>query len=71
MLGAAYVWGFADTTKYQAQVLGAADGLSSAYPTYFDTATPRSIGWHNARIVVGPPASAAATDVRDGRPLLY
>jgi hypothetical protein len=61
MLGAAYVWGAADTTKYQAQVLGAADGLSSAYPTYFDTATPRSVGWHNARIVVGP--AAAATDV--------
>ncbi len=30
MLGAAYVWGAADTTKYQAQVLGATDGLNSA-----------------------------------------
>jgi len=61
MLGAAYVWGAANTTNYQAQVLGATDGLTSAYPTYFDTATPRSVGWHNARIVAGP--AAAATDV--------
>ena len=58
MLGAAYVWGFADTTKYQAQVLGATNGLSSAYPNYFNTATPRSTGWHNARVVVGPAAPA-------------
>jgi hypothetical protein len=61
MLGAAYVWGAANTTNYQAQVLGATDGLNSAYPTYFDTATPRSVGWHDARIVVGP--AAATTDV--------
>jgi hypothetical protein len=58
MLGAAYVWGAADTSKYQAQVLGATDGLNSAYPAYFDTAAPRSAGWHNARIVVGPAAAA-------------
>ncbi|MGO8674702.1 MAG: immunoglobulin domain-containing protein [Limisphaerales bacterium] len=57
MIGAAYVWGAADTSKYQAQVLSATDGLNSAYPTYFDTATPRSVGWHNARVVVGPAAA--------------
>lgn len=61
MLGAACVWGAADTTKYQAQVLGATDGLNRTNPAYFDTATPRSAGWHNARIVAGP--AAAATEV--------
>jgi len=62
MLGAAYVWGFADTTKYQAQDLGAGGGLSSAYPSYFNTATPRSAGWHNARIVVGTPYVLGGTN---------
>ena len=63
MLGASYVWGAADITKYQAQVLGATDGLSSAYPTYFDTATTRSAGWHNARIVLGPAAATSQVAV--------
>lgn len=61
VLGAAYVWGAADTTKYQAQVFTATDGLDSTNAAYFDTAATRSVGWHNARIVAGP--AAPATDV--------
>ncbi len=55
MLGAFNALGAADTSKYQAIVLGATNGLSGAYPAYFNTATTRSVGWHHARIVLGTP----------------
>ena len=54
-------WPNMDTTKYQASVMGAADGTTGPISVhiagntkYFNTATPRSQGWHHARIVVGP-----------------
>lgn len=40
-----------DNTKYQARVVGAADGYSGT--GYFNTSTPRTVGWHEGRIVVG------------------
>jgi hypothetical protein len=54
-------WPHLDTTKYQASVMGAADGTTGPISVhiagntkYFNTAAPRSQGWHHARIVVGP-----------------
>jgi hypothetical protein len=54
-------WPNLNTNVYQAGVMGAADGTPgriskniSGDTKYFDTAVPRSLGWHHARIVVGP-----------------
>ena len=54
-------WPNLDTNVYQAGVMGAADGTSgrisrniTGSTKYFNTTTPRSLGWHHARIVVGP-----------------
>jgi hypothetical protein len=54
-------WPNLNTNVYQAGVMGAADGTSglvrgnrTEVTKYFDTAVPRSLGWHRARIVVGP-----------------
>jgi hypothetical protein len=54
-------WQNLDTTKYQAGVFGASDGTSgriskniTGNTKYFDTGVSRSMGWHHARIVVGP-----------------
>ncbi len=63
-------WPNLDTTKYQAAVMGASDGTSDRISKniqgttkYFNTAAVRSLGWHHARIVVGPadPATHGAT----------
>jgi hypothetical protein len=50
-----------DTTKYQAGIFGAPDGVAGAIShyisdqtKYFDTTASRSQGWHHARILVGP-----------------
>jgi Immunoglobulin I-set domain/Immunoglobulin domain len=54
-------WQNLDTTKYQASVFGASDGTLgriskniAGNTKYFDTSALRSVGWHHARIVVGP-----------------
>jgi hypothetical protein len=63
-------WQNLDTTKYQASVYGASDGASgpiskniAGTTKYFDTSVSRSMGWHHARIVVGPanPGTHVAT----------
>ncbi len=38
---------------YQARVVGATDGYGGS-TGWFNTTTPRSVGWHQAEIVVGP-----------------
>ena len=62
-------WPNLDSTKYQAAVMGASDGTSDRISKniqgttkYFNTTASRSLGWHHARIVVGPadPATHAA-----------
>ena len=40
-----------DPNFYQARVAGAGDGYDRGW---FNTLTPRSVGWHHNRIVVGP-----------------
>jgi hypothetical protein len=54
-------WPNLDTTKYQAAVFGASDGTLgrmsrniAGQTKYFNTTAVRSLGWHHARIVVGP-----------------
>jgi hypothetical protein len=54
-------WQNLNTTKYQASVFGASDGTLgrisrniAGNTKYFDTSVSRSVGWHHARIVVGP-----------------
>jgi hypothetical protein len=63
-------WPNMDTTKYQAGVMGAADGTTgriskniTGNTKYFDTPALRSQGWHHARILVGPadPGTHVAT----------
>jgi hypothetical protein len=63
-------WPNLDTTKYQAAVMGASDGTVgrmsrniTGNTKYFDTTALRSIGWHHARILVGPadPATHVAS----------
>jgi hypothetical protein len=43
-----------DYTKYQARIVGSSLGYSQGN---FNTATTRSVGWHHARIVAGPPTN--------------
>jgi hypothetical protein len=49
-----------DPTMYQARVVGALDGLTDGW---FDTGTPRSLGWHHGMIVVGPALADGTNDV--------
>lgn len=63
-------WPNLDTTRYQAGLMGASDGTAgpishniAGTSKYFDTTALRSVGWHHARILVGPanPATHVAT----------
>jgi hypothetical protein len=49
-----------DQTYYQARVVGASDGYLSGW---FNTPTPRSVGWHQAAIVIGPLLDDGTNDV--------
>jgi hypothetical protein len=51
----AYLGTGTDSTKYQARIVGATDGLDLGW---FNLSVERSIGWHHARIVVGAPNDA-------------
>ena len=55
-LGALSVSG-TDTTKYQARVVGATDGINAGQ--FFNLSASRSIGWHEATIVLGAPNGAS------------
>jgi len=46
-----------DSNVYQARIVGASDGYSYGW---FNTTTPRSIGWHKMRVVVFPTSSGTA-----------
>src|SRR5207253_2827346 len=50
-----------DPTVYQARVAGATEGYSSL--GWFNTLTPRSLGWHHGMILIGPMLSDATNDV--------
>jgi len=65
-------WPNLDTNKYQASIIGATDGTSGIFSKnisgttkYFNTTALRSMGWHHARILVGPPD--AGTHVANAR----
>jgi len=61
-LGASSVQdGTFDSTRYQARVVGAADGYDAA--GWFNTNTPRTVGWHQGLIVIGPPLGDGTNDV--------
>lgn len=49
-----------DPTMYQARVVGADDGLANGW---FNTNTPRALGWHHGMIVVGPALADGTNDV--------
>ncbi len=51
-----------DPTVYQAWIVGASDGYGGT--SYFNTNTPRSVGWHHGRIVVGPALPNGTNDVK-------
>jgi hypothetical protein len=51
-LGALSVTG-TDTTRYQARVAGATDGINGS--SFFNLSASRSVGWHEATIAVGAP----------------
>jgi hypothetical protein len=50
-----------DPNYYQARVVLATDGYNSA--GWFNTQTPRSVGWHQAAIVIGPMQDDGTNDV--------
>lgn len=50
-----------DATKYHARIVGATDGYDNS--SYFNTNTTRSVGWHHARIVVGPALGDGSNNV--------
>jgi hypothetical protein len=50
-----------DSNYYQARVVGAADGYDAA--GWFNTNTPRSVGWHYAAIVIGALQDDGTNDV--------
>ncbi|MCC6484677.1 MAG: N-acetylmuramoyl-L-alanine amidase [Armatimonadetes bacterium] len=47
-----------DKTRYQARIPGAVDGYDQGW---FNTAVGRTVGWHRARIVIGPAKSPSNT----------
>jgi hypothetical protein len=62
-LGGASVQGAGfDPTVYQARVVGASDGYSGA-SGWFNTTTPRTVGWHQGMIVIGPALGDGTNDV--------
>jgi hypothetical protein len=50
-----------DPNYYQARVVGATDGYNAN--GWFNTGTPRSVGWHYGVIVVGPAQDDGTNDV--------
>ena len=50
-----------DPTVYQARVAGASDGYHSL--GWFNTLTPRSLGWHHGMILVGPLLDDGTNDI--------
>jgi hypothetical protein len=49
-----------NSAVYQARVVGATDGLAGA-PTWFNTTTPRTVGWHFAEILLGADQGSSTT----------
>jgi hypothetical protein len=49
-----------DPTVYQARVVGADDGLANGW---FNTTTPRALGWHHGMIVIGPLLTDLTNDI--------
>jgi hypothetical protein len=47
-----------DFTKYQARIVGSSLGYNNGN---FNTATPRTVGWHHGRIAAGPPTNNMPT----------
>jgi hypothetical protein len=54
----AYIGSGQNLGVYQARVIGATGGFNTN--GWFNTATPRSVGWHHARIVLGIPTGNSA-----------
>jgi hypothetical protein len=53
-----------DLNYYQARVLGSTVSVGTQYAsTYINTTTPRSVGWHEGRIVIGSQLSTGGNDV--------
>jgi hypothetical protein len=54
--GTEHEGGAFDPTVYQAQAFGATNGYdpTDALNNWFNTTTPRSVGWHHGRILVSP-----------------
>jgi hypothetical protein len=50
-----------DPTVYQARVAGATDGYHTL--GWFNTLTPRSVGWHHGMILIGPMLEDGTNDV--------
>jgi hypothetical protein len=50
-----------DANYYQSRVVGATDGYNGN--GWFNTLTPRSVGWHHAAIMVGPMLDDGTNDV--------
>jgi uncharacterized protein (TIGR02597 family) len=44
-----------DYNYYQARIIGGSGGTFGAANSWYNTATPRSVGWHHARIIAGIP----------------
>ncbi len=51
-----------DPHVYQARIVGASDGATAA--GWFNLPVARSVGWHHARISVGPPLADHTNNVR-------
>ena len=49
-------------SNYQARIIGGAGSFGSQN-SWYNTATPRSIGWHHARIIVGIPNATNAAPI--------
>jgi hypothetical protein len=54
----AYVGTGQNVGVYQARIVGATGGFNAN--GWFNTATPRSVGWHHARVVLGIPTGNSA-----------
>lgn len=48
-----------DLTKYQVRIIGDTAGYGNGW---LNTSLTRSVGWHHARVVVGPPKSPSGTN---------